>query len=151
MKTLTAPEKNVASPTLHARTQSRGTTAKPKVVVRARVVSYPQVQRRKKVNRFERVAAKVILFGVVMAASYGASSITGQVMVEKSRRDEIQALARTRTAVHMETALKGHLQDLVNPQVIANWAESHQFVTGAEPKTTDAAKKPASTMVARND
>lgn len=96
----------------------------------------------------ERVATRTLILGCIAAISYVASSLTGQVMLEKARHEEIRALVRAESARKMETALRSRLDDILRPDRVEAWALGHGFVP------RDAVAAPASrppTMVAMRE
>ena len=133
------------------RTSSRRPTyadQRPNVVMRARLEAYPRARRKAKVNTFQAVVSKTALLVCIAVGTYGASTMSGQVMVEQSRRDGQRALSRTQTAERMETALRARLDDLLRPDVIDAWAKDHGFVPHDIAPSAASPERPAGTLVA---
>jgi hypothetical protein len=112
---------------------------KTQVTVRAKLVSYPQTRSHAKAHRAEMALFRGLMFCFLTVSAYGVSSIAGQVAVERSRREESKALARTQTAMTMETSLRTQLNELTRPDTIEAWALQNHFVAPGltSPKSVD--------------
>lgn len=73
------------------------------------------------------VLAKVVVFGVLTASVFFASSLAGQVMVEKARRDGIRATERLKSAAKEEAILRDRVLSMTRESAIATWAQENGF------------------------
>jgi hypothetical protein len=64
---------------------------------------------------------------MIVGFAYGASTMAGQVALERARQDGISAVARARAAVKAETSLQSRLSVLQNSDQIDSWANTHGF------------------------
>jgi hypothetical protein len=69
-----------------------------------------------------------MVFGVVAIFVFGSSSLAGQVMVEKARRDGIRANQRLRAAMSAQTTLSRQIEVLSNDRDLVLWAKRNGFV-----------------------
>ncbi len=90
-------------------------------VVRPRPMPRPQVR------AIEVLAARALKFCCVAIATFMVSSLVGHVMVEKSRRDGLAALARLRDASKVESVLQEQVYALNNVEAVQAWALQHGF------------------------
>ena len=112
----------------------------PSAPVAVPVPATPAKSRRKAVARAraqERIAGKAIVFMLLAIASFGASSMSGQVMAEKARQDGYQASKRAQAAEDQEKVLQNEIATLLRPATIDEWAANNGFVSA------DAASKVA--------
>jgi cell division protein FtsL len=124
-------------PAVKGSTQERIKAAsKPKIVVRARLVSYPQTRRHARAHRVETAVSRVLMFLCVAVAVYIVSSISGQVAVEKSRREEFGARKRTENVQMMENSLRAHLTELTRPDKVDDWARQQNLTEGTTIEST---------------
>jgi hypothetical protein len=142
---------HVAKPTSSTKKISSAKSApKPQVVVRARLVSYPQTRKHARAHRLETAVFRVLMFLCLAMTAYGVSSVGGQVAVEKSRREELSAVERTKSVKLMEAALRSDIVELSRPDKIDSWALANEFenagVTPSAPKVNA-----PSTLVALRD
>lgn len=75
------------------------------------------------------LAARLLSFAIVAAAVFIGSSLFGQVMVEKARREGLQAIERARAARRAESVLRQEVDGLGSLGSVEAWAASHSFVT----------------------
>ncbi len=94
----------------------------------ARPVARPRALPKQHVRALEIFTERALLFCGVAIATFMVSSLVGHVMVEKSRRDGIAALARVREASRAENLLQEHVYALANDQAVQAWAFQHGFV-----------------------
>ena len=73
------------------------------------------------------IGLKAMLFGVVFGMTYVVSTLGGQFMVEQSRDQSINALARSKAAIQNERAIQRRLDVLRSATSIEEWALSHGF------------------------
>lgn len=68
--------------------------------------------------------------GLVVLAyfSFVASSLLGQVALEKARRAGIEARDRTRYARNQEAVLRARIENLQSLRAIDQWARLHGFI-----------------------
>lgn len=76
----------------------------------------------------ERVIVKAIGLGCVAAAGYVGTCLSGHVMLEQARHDQIRAIGRAETARKLETSLRTRLDEILRPDQVEAWALSHGFV-----------------------
>ena len=69
-----------------------------------------------------------VVFCVVALFVFGASSLTGHVMVESARRQSIQANQRLRAAVSAQATLARDIEALSNEREMEAWAVRNGFV-----------------------
>lgn len=100
-----------------------------------RVTTTPAPSRRTNVRGRHRsqddamLAAKILSFAIIAAAVFIGSSLFGQVMVEKARREGLQAIERARAARKAESVLRQEVDGLSSLGSVESWAASHSFVT----------------------
>ncbi|HWA84297.1 MAG TPA: hypothetical protein VG820_12710, partial [Fimbriimonadaceae bacterium] len=76
-----------------------------------------------------RVLTKSATLVAVTLAVFFASSLSGQVMVEKARRDGLRAVGRAKDAAKEVALLRQSVQDMTQPSRIDAWAEENGFVS----------------------
>lgn len=67
------------------------------------------------------------LFGVIASVVFGASSLSGHVLVESARRQSIQANQRLRVAVAAQNDLSREIEYLSDNQALVAWAVRNGF------------------------
>src|SRR5688572_33048980 len=72
--------------------------------------------------------AKVTGFVIIAGLTFMASSLAGQVMVEKARREGLRASERAREARKVEAVLRQKIDYLGSLGTVEAWATSHNFV-----------------------
>ena len=102
----------------------------------------PLVRPRRKPRSAASTLNRFLAFGTIACASYLVSSLAGQVMVEKARREGIRAVGRATSARKVEEELNKRLNQLTSLQSIQGWAKAHQFFTPAELVQAGATKTP---------
>lgn len=75
----------------------------------------------------------------VFALTYIGSSLGGQVMVERARRDEISAKERMLDAQRAESTLRAEVDNLTSGSSISAWASARGFI--APDAAAEAAEK----------
>src|SRR5258707_7821110 len=70
---------------------------------------------------------RAVAFATIVATTYLVSSLFGQVMVEKARREGISAVARATEARKMEAVLTRRLDSLTGLTSVDQWAKTHNF------------------------
>jgi hypothetical protein len=93
------------------------TTAAPRL--RARVARRSKTQ--------TALKSRALAFATIVASTYLVSSLFGQVMVEKARREGISAVARASDARKMEAVLTRRLDSLTSLTSVDQWAKTHNF------------------------
>jgi hypothetical protein len=68
-----------------------------------------------------------ILFGLVIVAVYLASSLTGNVMMEKARREGLRAQERAQAAKKTEAGLRQSIDAMTGITAVGEWALAHGF------------------------
>ena len=100
------------------------------------IVTRPKPQLRVEQGVRPAVASKVIarsaLFGVIALSCFFSSSLAGQVMVEKARRDGLRSIERSRTVAREESLLRQSVQSITQASAIATWAEQNHFIPPEE-------------------
>lgn len=71
---------------------------------------------------------RVIAFGALSLAVFFSSSLAGQVMVEKARREGMRAVQRAKDATKEEALLRDKVQALTRESAIDAWATANGFV-----------------------
>lgn len=79
------------------------------------------------------LASRMLVFSVVAFCTYLASSMAGQVMVEKARRDGIAAQRRATDAKRTEGGLRSRINELTGFTAMDTWALGHGFVAPDRP------------------
>ena len=74
------------------------------------------------------VWAYVTGFIIMAGLTFMASSLLGQVMVEKARREGLRAAERSREARKVEAVLRQRIDYLGSLGTVEAWATSHNFV-----------------------
>jgi hypothetical protein len=75
------------------------------------------------------VLAKTVVFGVLTLGVFFSSSLAGQVMVEKARRDGIRATERLKAAAKEEAILRDRVLSMTRESAITAWAQENGFVS----------------------
>jgi cell division protein FtsL len=81
----------------------------------------------------ERLVGKAIILMSLTIISFGASSLSGQVMVEKTRQDGYSASKRADFAEQQEKDLQADIEHLLRPATIEQWATENGFVLNDAP------------------
>lgn len=100
------------------------TVTTPAITVRTRYIERPS----RKVSVVPGLVAKMALFSVVTLFSFSASSLAGQVMVEKARKDVVEARVRTQEAKKAEASLRDRVDLLTRVDKIEEWAVAQGMV-----------------------
>ena len=75
------------------------------------------------------VLSRCIAFGVLTLGVYFVSSLSGQVMVEKARREGMSAVTRAKDAVKEESTLRERVQALTRSSAVDTWAQENGFLS----------------------
>lgn len=73
--------------------------------------------------------AKSAALALFVVAVFFASSLAGQVMVEKARRDGLRAVGRAREAAKEVALLRDKVQAMTQASAVDNWAQENGFVS----------------------
>ncbi len=73
----------------------------------------------------------IAVFVAVVVATYGISSLFGQVLAEQARRDRIHSQDRMRVAQRAETSFESQMDGAVRLSSVEDWATNHGFVSAA--------------------
>jgi hypothetical protein len=96
------------------------------------IVSRPKTELRVEVGAKPAVGsivlARAALFGVVTLSIFFSSSLAGQVMVEKARRDGLHAVVRAKEATKEEAMLREQVLSMKRSSAIDTWAQENRFV-----------------------
>lgn len=87
------------------------------------------------------VLNRFFAFSCIAIFAFFVSSLCGQVMVEKARREGIKALSRAVDARKEEASLRRRIDSLSSLSSIDDWARTHGFVS---PESVALAKKETS-------
>lgn len=109
-------------------------------------------QARRRSEAWGNIANSAALFICIAGTVYLVSSMVGQVMVEKARREGIRAASRSIEAKKAESMIRRHVEALTSLSAVDEWASAHGFLAPdkqvqpgqAQPKaevTTPAVKK----------
>ena len=108
------------------------------------IVARPKPQLRIELGTKPRANSKAltrsVLFGALTLSVFFASSLVGQVMVEKARRDGIHAVARAKDAAKDVALLRDRFQAMSRASAIDAWAISHDLVP---PESLTAQQEPS--------
>ena len=110
--------------------------SKPQKRRRHRVTSGPIAQTRVHTRTRTRgrsgsesqTIARAATFAIIVCCAFIASSLFGNVMVEKARREGLRAAERAREARKAETVLREQVDMLVSLTAVEDWATAHSFV-----------------------
>jgi hypothetical protein len=76
--------------------------------------------------------ANVVVFSALSLSFFFSSSLAGQVMVEKARREGLSSTQRAKLAVKEESLLRERVQSITRASAIAAWAEQNHFIPPEE-------------------
>jgi len=94
--------------------------------------------RRSKVSAAARIwSGRSAAFASIMGLTYLVSALTGQVMLESARRQELTAKERASSAHRAEASLREQVYTMLSGASIERWATSHSFVTPDQLADTD--------------
>ena len=98
-------------------------------VYRESFLTQPRVRRRSRARSKTGAAALVraTWFVIIVGTTYLASSLSGNVMMEKARREGLRAQDRARTARKAEVVLRQEIDGMTGMTALADWALSHGF------------------------
>lgn len=71
---------------------------------------------------------QTMLFGFVVAVTFGFSILLGSSMMENARRDRLDALERTKVAREDMARLRGRMDRLTTMAAVDTWARTRDFV-----------------------
>jgi hypothetical protein len=106
----------------------------------ARTVVVPHLGLRRRARA--RVAAwpvvgwRIALFGLIILGTNYASSLGGQVILEKARRDAFDASRRAREAQDALATLRSGVDALSGTESVRSWARANGFVAPGAPAPT---------------
>jgi len=72
--------------------------------------------------------SRAALFTLLTLGIFFASSLAGQVMVEKARRDGLRAVERNKAAIKDVARIRDRVQELTSSAAIQQWAEINHFI-----------------------
>lgn len=98
---------------------------KPIVITRPRPDL--RVEQGGRVSVASTVGAKAMQFGLMTLCIFLCSSLAGQVMVEKARRDGLKATSRAKDAGKAESLLRAQIQELTSTAAVDAWAQTHGY------------------------
>lgn len=120
--------KVTASPRRKPQVKSPLPSTTPDITLKARVYE----RKRSKPGIGSLVLQKLGLFAVVMGVTYGAASLTGQVMVESARQDRLEAHSRAAEAQKAESLLSVKVDQLSNSATIDAYAMAVNMTPSGE-------------------
>ena len=88
----------------------------------------PRVVERNRTNFGAVICVRALSFGFLVAVTYFASALTGQVLVEKARRETIRSSERTRAAMNALDPLKLEIRQANDAVGIEKWAAANGYV-----------------------
>lgn len=88
----------------------------------------PAVKTRAKSQPKTNWFARVLCYCFLGYMSYAASSLAGNVMVEKARTDTREAYARTKAARDYQASLQLQVQAMGSLDRVEDWARANQFI-----------------------
>lgn len=97
----------------------------PRPVQRPRQRAESPVAARRQSNVMQVVLMRSMLFGLLVAIAYGASSLAGQTIMEQARREGIRSQERARQAKMDVAVLRQRVDRLSSFRAIESWALSH--------------------------
>lgn len=87
-----------------------------------------RVEQGGKVGVLSRIGTKVFQLSLITLAVYLCSSMGGQVLMEKARREGLKAVSRAKEAVKSEALLRNQVQDLTSTYAIDTWAKENGYL-----------------------
>ena len=112
-----ANSRNTAAVAARARTTGRST---PRVRIKSRVASQNSTS--------VYALRKLSVFGTFMCLGFMLSTVTGQVMLEKSRNDGKRSLQLASEARKGEYAIRKQVDALMSTTAVEEWAMAHGFI-----------------------
>ncbi len=94
--------------------------ARPKPQLRVEVGTRPSVG--------SKATARTVIFGVLMFSVFFSSSLAGQVMVEKARREGMRMIERSRATSKEVGLLRDQVQSMTRASAIDAWAQANGLV-----------------------
>jgi predicted aminopeptidase len=94
---------------------------KPHITVRTRYIERPATRP----SVWSAVAAKSALFAGVTVCSFFVCSVTGHVMLERSRKDLMDIRERTVAARKAESGIRSRVNLLTRADKVEEWAMAH--------------------------
>lgn len=91
----------------------------------ARAIPLPAAKPRVKAK--SKTSSRLTTFAIIAGLTYLVSSLTGQVMVEKARREGIRAAEKATEARKMVEELNNRLASLKDLPAVDGWAKTHNF------------------------
>ncbi len=82
---------------------------------------------KRRINVPEAISKRAVSFVAILGMTYLASSLSGQVMVEKARQEAIRASQKALDAKKVESELSKRLDQMTGFNAIGQWAETHNF------------------------
>lgn len=73
------------------------------------------------------IATRAAWFGILVAVTYLASSLSGNVMMEKARREGLRAQDRAQAAQKAEFVLRQSIDAMTGLSALHDWALGHGF------------------------
>ncbi|HTQ09619.1 MAG TPA: hypothetical protein VMI31_06065 [Fimbriimonadaceae bacterium] len=101
---------------------------KPIIIARPKAKPELRVEQGTRPSILSLLLAKAVLFAMLTLGIYFASSLAGQVMVEKARRDGLRAVERNQAASKEVAFLRDQVQAITDSSAIASWAELNHMI-----------------------
>jgi hypothetical protein len=101
---------------------------KPIIVTRPKAQPQLRVEQGTKSSVATVILVKSAIFCGLTLSAFFASSLTGQVMLEKARIEGIHAIERSKAATKEDALLRGRVQALTSSSAIDSWATQNHFI-----------------------
>ncbi len=88
----------------------------------------PRATKLEQVKTRERILTRLFVFVSISGATFLASSLVGNVMLEQARSDGKKALRTTLAAQEQQATLQRQVIAMTSGRKIANWARIHGYV-----------------------
>lgn len=80
-------------------------------------------------------------FSLIVLLVFGASNLAGNVMVERARRDGINANQRLRAAIAAQATLAREIEALSNEEDLLAWGKRNGFIAPQMPAQTSGSNR----------
>jgi len=101
---------------------------KPIIIARPKAKPELRVEQGTKPSVLTLILSRAVLFALLTLGIFFASSLAGQVMVEKARRDGLRAVERNKAATKEVALIRESVQALTSSTAIQAWAERNGFI-----------------------
>jgi|GEM_PF-2419979 len=101
---------------------------KPIIIARPKAKPELRVEQGTRPSVLTLILSRAALFTLLTLGIFFASSLAGQVMVEKARRDGLRAVERNKAAIKDVARIRDRVQELTSSAAIQQWAEINHFI-----------------------